>query len=30
MTARLFYGVRYVHFHGFLPQCSTGDVRWRA
>ncbi|MEH8688934.1 hypothetical protein RAG37_11510 [Klebsiella pneumoniae] len=25
------YRVRYVHFHGFsLPQCSTGDVIWRA
>ncbi len=30
VAARLFYGVRYVHFHGFLPQCSTGDVIWRA
>ncbi|EOY73887.1 hypothetical protein H249_5616, partial [Klebsiella pneumoniae VAKPC270] len=31
MAARLFYRVRYVHFHGFsLPQCSTGDVIWRA
>ena len=26
VAARLFYGVRYVHFHGFLPQCSTGAV----
>ena len=27
VAARLFYGFRYVHFHGyFLPQCNTGDV----